>query len=739
MSQSSSLPGLLQQGFSHHQAGRLREAEAIYRQLLAENPAHADGWHLLGMAVGQLGQSDSAAQYIARAIELQPQVAFYHYNLGNALKGAGRLEDAQASYARALELKPDYVEASINRGAILLELDRLDEAEACFRVALRWKPDHPNAYYNLATLHLRQRRFTAAAEAANQAIALEPRFAEAHNALGVAQMETDQRHAAFDSFREAIRLDRKNEEFWANWAACLRGQTLSFATVDDDLFQDLLQLLEIPFTAETDAVRPIFSALIQHPTVARILAATRPPARALTNLNYSETAEQLSAIPLLLRILELASISSTDVEEMLVNLRSALLRSASGASRDTRGLAFSAALAVQCFNCEYLFAETAGEISAVEELQTKIASLFEQQAEIPPAWVAALGAYQPLHSFPWARQALERKWPPAIQNLIARQIAEPLEEESGRSSIRRLTPVRDEFSQLMRHQYEQHPYPRWTKPALHFRPEPIGRVMQHIFPHLTWPDYRSPVQPEILIAGCGTGRHALDTASRFLNSQVLAVDLSLISLGYAVRKTRQVGVTNIDYAQADILELGSIGRQFDHVESVGVLHHLRDPLAGWRVLVPLMRAGATMKIGLYSELGRHGVVKAHALIRERGYTSSPEDIRRCRQEILVAAAAGDRDYANLIKGNIFTLSECRDLLFDQREHRYTLVQIEAALAELGLQFLGFELPGQTALRKFQARHPEPQAAMSLPLWHQFELDNPDTFIGMYQFWCRKKT
>jgi hypothetical protein len=132
-------------------------------------------------------------------------------------------------------------------------------------------------------------------------------------------------------------------------------------------------------------------------------------------------------------------------------------------------------------------------------------------------------------------------------------------------------------------------------------------------------------------------------------------------------------------------------------------------------------------------------VKAHALIRERGYTSSPEDIRRCRQEILVAAAAGDRDYANLIKGNIFTLSECRDLLFDQREHRYTLVQIEAALAELGLQFLGFELPGQTALRKFQARHPEPQAAMSLPLWHQFELDNPDTFIGMYQFWCRKKT
>jgi hypothetical protein len=145
-----------------------------------------------------------------------------------------------------------------------------------------------------------------------------------------------------------------------------------------------------------------------------------------------------------------------------------------------------------------------------------------------------------------------------------------------------------------------------------------------------------------------------------------------------------------------------------------------------------------MKIGLYSELGRQGVVKAHALIQKRSYSSSLEDIRRCRQEILAAALAGDRDYANLIRGNIFTTSEVRDLLFDQREHRYTLVQIEAALNELGLEFLGFELPGQTALRKFQALHPDPMAPMSLPLWHQFELNNPDTFIGMYQFWCRKK-
>jgi SAM-dependent methyltransferase len=216
------------------------------------------------------------------------------------------------------------------------------------------------------------------------------------------------------------------------------------------------------------------------------------------------------------------------------------------------------------------------------------------------------------------------------------------------------------------------------------------------------------------------------------------VDLSLISLGYAVRKTRELGITNVEYAQADILELGRIGRTFDHVESVGVLHHLRDPMAGWRVLVPLLRDGGTMKIGLYSELARRGVVKSHELIRARGYETTREDIRRCRQEILAAAAAGDRDFALLMKGNIFTVSEVRDLLFDQREHRYTVPQLAAALDELKLEFLGFELPGQSALRRFQAQHPERAAPRSLDLWDKFERANPDTFIGMYQFWCRKR-
>ena len=88
------------------------------------------------------------------------------------------------------------------------------------------------------------------------------------------------------------------------------------------------------------------------------------------------------------------------------------------------------------------------------------------------------------------------------------------------------------------------------------------------------------------------------------------------------------------------MELGSLERRFDHIESVGVLHHLDDPLAGWRNLVTLLRPGGLMMIGLYSEIARQDIIAARALIAEKGYTSSPEDIRRCRRDIIDMAEGG---------------------------------------------------------------------------------------------------
>ena len=146
-----------------------------------------------------------------------------------------------------------------------------------------------------------------------------------------------------------------------------------------------------------------------------------------------------------------------------------------------------------------------------------------------------------------------------------------------------------------------------------------------------------------------------------------------------------------------------------------------------------------MKIGLYSETARQQIIDGRSLIAEKGYTTSPEDIRRCREDFISKAEHGNRTMVDICNSlDFFSLSNCRDMLFHVQEHRFTLPQIEGNLQALNLRFLGFELGDQEALRKFRKTHPSRHALTSFSMWHKFELQNPGTFRAMYQFWCKKK-
>jgi SAM-dependent methyltransferase len=209
------------------------------------------------------------------------------------------------------------------------------------------------------------------------------------------------------------------------------------------------------------------------------------------------------------------------------------------------------------------------------------------------------------------------------------------------------------------------------------------------------------------------------------------------SLAYAKRKARELGITNIEFRQGDILELGSLGEHFDVIECAGVLHHLKDPLAGWRVLCGLLRPQGVMRIALYSEIARRFVVHAREFIRTEGYEATPDGIRRCRAAIL--ARQDDARFEKLARSeDFYSMSGCRDLIFHVQEHRYTLPRIAAELDALSLRFLGFELPDPGVALDYRLRFPEDEGVASLDNWNVFEADHPDTFFGMYQFWVRPK-
>src|SRR5208283_3528876 len=258
-------------------------------------------------------------------------------------------------------------------------------------------------------------------------------------------------------------------------------------------------------------------------------------------------------------------------------------------------------------------------------------------------------------------------------------------------------------SEEVRDLYEQNPYPRWVKLPIRDQARRFNDELRRTLPFAQFTPMPDDSAPEALVAGCGTGKHSINTGQRFRGIRVLAVDLSLNSISYARRKTQELGMMNIEYAQADILKLGNIARTFDIIESVGVLHHLADPFAGWRTLLTRLRPGGFMRLGFYSEIARRDVVKGRALIAAHGYASTPDDIRRFRQDPSVSKPGGELH--NLTQmGDFYSTSECRDLLFHVQEHRLSLSQIDSFLSEAGLHFVGFELEPEV-FNRYTARFP----------------------------------
>ena len=225
-------------------------------------------------------------------------------------------------------------------------------------------------------------------------------------------------------------------------------------------------------------------------------------------------------------------------------------------------------------------------------------------------------------------------------------------------------------------------------------------------------------------------------ATRHQNANILAVDLSKSSLAYAKRKTEELGLKNIEYIHADILQLNKLNKKFDIIESSGVLHHMEDPIRGLKVLVDILKPHGFLKLGLYSKIARQHVVKARELIKEKNYKNTAKDIKNFRQDIL------NKRVDPLIQKvstalDFYSTSMMRDLLFHVQEHCFTIPQISEILKDQNLEFLGFFNPTPLIKKKYLKNFPEDEKNTSLENWHEFEKNNSQTFDGMYQFWVRK--
>jgi len=217
---ASTLQPSLAMAVRHHQAGRLADAEVIYREILSQEPNQPEVLHLLGALCAQNGQGDSAIELVSRAISLK-QDAIYYDTLARSLKSCGRLDDAIAAYRDALRLKPDFAGAQNNLGVALRAAGEVRESQAAFRAAINTNPNFAEAHNNLGNLLIEVGRFDAAIAACRRATALKPSYGDAFNNLGNALMGKRTIADAVAAYRRALQINSNHVEAWNNLGIAL--------------------------------------------------------------------------------------------------------------------------------------------------------------------------------------------------------------------------------------------------------------------------------------------------------------------------------------------------------------------------------------------------------------------------------------------------------------------------------------------------------------------------------------
>ena len=763
---------MIDEGNALQEQGRIPEAMARYEAAININPRCARAHLNRGNVFLAMANFDEARSAYELAITCDPRYAGAHFNLGNLNYKIGEFELALRNYHDTVDIKPDFADAWVAMANAFDSLGRTADAVGCYQRALTINPNYAEVHFNLGSLAIARGRHDEAVKSLLRAVEIKPEFMEARHSLGIELRKLEDLGVAESSYRSALTIQPDSEEILFQLAMILvargkasdalpllmpaveRGPTLAikiaFATsvararfVGDD--SRIRAALEIAIAEPWGIPYPLclaaLSLILLDQNIANCVRAAnaswpaRLPKKALFGADGLAT---LAADSMLHAMLEAAPVSTIAFERFLTCARHALLETASSEQlpdpADIAALRFYAALSQQCFVNEYIFDCNDGEMIAADACRTKLLALLDADAAVPPLLLLATAAFFPLYTLRDASRLLDSNCPAPIGLVLRQQILEPLEEHALRTGIKSLTPIAAGVSEEVRSQYEDNPYPRWVKLPRHEYSPCFNEVLRSSLPFAPFTPMPDDSAPQALIAGCGTGSHPILTAQRFRGVRVLAIDLSLSSICYAKRKTRELGITNIEYAQADILKLGGIERSFDIIESVGVLHHLADPFAGWRTLLSLLRPGGFMHLGFYSEVARRHVVKAREIIAARGYSSTPDDIRRFRRDI---ARNPDAELQNLNRyPDFYSTSDCRDLLFHIQEHRLTISQIQSFLTDNGLDFVSFELD-RSVLHQYRARFTADRSCTDLRNWARFEADNPDTFVGMYQFWTQR--
>ena len=673
------------------------------------------------------GKFDDALKTGSILTNIYPDNAVLANIIGGVFNGLGLFSKSINWFSRATLLRHDFYDAYKNLGIVSSKISKNDLSYISFIRAVLLQPSDTTIYNSIGLLLTNLNRPSEAIDNYRRGLLINSRHAETHNNIGLFFKNEGRVDKAIEYYRKAIDLKPEFPEAYFNLASSLiKLKPTYYSDNLAKLYQDVLDREK--FVHTTQMVDSVLM-LLKHNNIIRNAIGTVKN-QSVRN-NPSELCIQLAGIPLFLKIIEDCPIPDLSIEMMLKNLRKALLLERKNLRSSEELLRFQCSLALQCFTNEYIYSETKEEKDDVDKLESEIESCFLANHELQPNDVACLACYRPIHKYSWTNQISKLT---GLKKLYQRQVKEVNEESLLCKIIPKLGSVTDTVSLSVQNQYENNPYPRWVSTRVNF-PVTISKFLAESELLSIYPEKPFADKPQILVAGCGTGRQAISTASIFRGSHVTAIDLSLTSLGYAKRKAKQLEIHNLEYLQADLLEARSLNKKFDIIECCGVLHHMKDPVEGWKVLVDCLQPNGIMKIGLYSAIARQHIMKARRLIEERKISTKKEDMINFRDEIIKHNKLNLR---NLLQStpDFFSTSSLRDLLFHVQEHRFNIPDIRQLIKQLGLEFIGFDLQNEETRNIFLSTYSQKNALYDLDKWENFEQSHTRTFAGMYNFWTQ---
>lgn len=729
---------LLHQAVAHANASKWPQAQALAERVLAAVPQEPSALNILGMAAMNNGRTREAVGLLERAAAGQPTNPFIQFNLGEAHRRNGADAKAADYFESAVKLKPDFADAYRAAGDALRAIGRVSAAERCFKAALRISPALLGALNGYGLLLMQRgaiepaaQMFATGYENAPKRHPLRPILL---TNLGLARLRLGQGVEGLTAFAKAVEVAPHDAEGWRRLASALRHTRVAPPT---PTFREIvLQLFRRPDVNPRNLATAAIAVLRQDQEIDDLLKAIvqAPQAVAQTLEETASVGSRLVQDPLFQTLLISAPIADVAIELLLVQLRADLLQlTYNEPDRLEEELDLAGAIARQTFLNEYVFFADAEEESRVDTLVNELdrADLGARRGDA--AKIALVAAYRPLATTPLFTR-LKNHTLVALVDLLREQLDEPAEEARLLANLRVLKVAADATSLAVQQQYEESPYPRWTRCSLS-EPLLFRDAIHGALPELPLHDIPEPTAPRVLIAGCGTGLEIMRVAGTYRRASMLAIDLSATSLAYAMRKTREYQLADVEYLQADILDLPMLSERFDLIDSFGVLHHMADPAAGLQVLARLLKPNGFLFVGLYSEIGRQVVVETRDHIKHLGFRDVAKDIRALRRQLILGASpalAGVTSPAS----DFWTLSDCRDLLFHVNEHRFTLPKIGKMFSAAGLEFLGVQFGHAADKTRYLAENQRSGAMRDLSRLHRHELKHPEIFSDTYRLWAR---